>query len=101
MAHITGGGLTENIPRMLPSGCDAVVTLGAWTVPPVFALLQRLGTISEQEMFRAFNMGVGLVVVCASADVDRVLALLRAAGEREARMIGVIDTGAGVVRYRS
>jgi phosphoribosylformylglycinamidine cyclo-ligase len=101
MAHITGGGLTENVPRVLPAGCDAVVTPGTWTVPPIFALLQRLGEIGASEMFRAFNMGVGMVVICAAADVDRALGLLRSGGEAQAGVIGVIEPGTGAVRYRS
>lgn len=101
MAHITGGGLTENVPRILPASCDAVVSLGAWTVPPIFSLLQRLGETDESEMFRAFNMGIGMVVICGSADADRALGLLKAAAEAGAVVIGAIEAGSGVVRYRS
>src|SRR5207248_5433850 len=73
LAHITGGGITENLPRTLPEECAAVVELKAWDVPPIFRLLQQRGAIARDEMFRAFNMGVGLVIVCAEADADRVL----------------------------
>ena len=68
MAHITGGGLTENLPRVLPEGCAAEIDLQSWSIPPLFRLLQQHGAISTDEMFRAFNMGVGLVIVCASRD---------------------------------
>ena len=100
MAHITGGGLTENVPRVLPAGCDAVVAC-TWTVPPIFSLLQRLGEIDASEMYRAFNMGIGMVVICGAADADRALGLLKAAGETHAVVIGAVEAGSGVVRYRS
>ena len=67
MAHITGGGITENLPRMLPEGCAARDRSRAWTVPPIFQLLQQRGGIARDEMFRAFNMGVGLIIVVRGA----------------------------------
>ena len=96
LAHITGGGITENLPRTLPEECAAVVELKAWDVPPIFRLLQQRGAIARDEMFRAFNMGVGLVIVCAPADADLVLS---AAGD-EAIRIGSIVGGDRTVRYR-
>ena len=96
LAHITGGGITENLPRTLPEECAAVVELTAWDVPPIFRLLQQRGGIARDEMFRAFNMGVGLVVVCAAADADRALS---AAGP-DAFRIGSIVAGDDTVRYR-
>jgi phosphoribosylformylglycinamidine cyclo-ligase len=81
MAHITGGGTTENIPRMLPDGCAFELDRASWTIPAVFSWLQRAGQISDAEMFRAFNMGVGLVIACAANDTDEVLATLRTQGE--------------------
>ena len=101
MAHITGGGITENVPRVLPNGCDAIVALGAWTIPPIFSLLQKLGEIDASEMYRAFNMGIGMVVICGGADADRALGLLKMAPETSAVVIGAIEPGSGVVRYRS
>jgi phosphoribosylformylglycinamidine cyclo-ligase len=101
MAHITGGGITENVPRVLPAHCDAVVALGAWPVPPLFSLIQRLGCIEAPEMFRTFNMGVGMVVVCAAKDAERALGVLQSAGEDTAAVIGAIEEGTGLVRYRS
>jgi phosphoribosylformylglycinamidine cyclo-ligase len=81
MAHITGGGLTENVPRTLPEGLTFSVDRDSWTVPPLFAWLQRSGGLDDDEMFRAFNMGVGLVLVVAAPDADAVLSALHAASE--------------------
>lgn len=76
ITHITGGGLIENVPRMLPEGLGASIDSSAWERPPLFALIQREGNIAEQEMYRTFNMGLGLVVAVAPADVDAVRAKL-------------------------
>jgi phosphoribosylformylglycinamidine cyclo-ligase len=100
MAHVTGGGITENLPRILPAGCDAAVSRSAWTVPPMFGLIGRHGNIAVDEMSRAFNMGIGLIVVCAAADAERAWSLLEDGGERPVRL-GRIVAGAGVVRYTS
>jgi phosphoribosylformylglycinamidine cyclo-ligase len=82
MAHITGGGITENLPRTLPNGLRFALDRQSWTIPPIFTWLQRAGRVPEAEMFRAFNMGVGLILVCAAADADAVIGALRAAGEQ-------------------
>jgi phosphoribosylformylglycinamidine cyclo-ligase len=79
MAHITGGGLTENVPRALPPGCGVEIDRAAWSVPPLFRLLAARGDIPEAEMFRAFNMGIGLVAIVAASEAGRVLARLGAA----------------------
>jgi len=76
MAHITGGGITENLPRTLPDGCTFSLDRRSWTVPPVFSWLQRSGGVDEDEMFRAFNMGVGLVLVCAPGHAPHLLSAL-------------------------
>lgn len=81
MAHITGGGLPENVPRCLPPGLGVSLERQAWPVPPVFALLQRLGDVSADEMFRTFNMGIGFVLIISKDDADKVFALLKEAGE--------------------
>jgi len=81
MAHITGGGVTENVPRVLPAGLSFNVDRQSWTVPPLFGWLQRAGGVPDAEMFRAFNMGVGLVVVTAAANAEGILTSLRNAGE--------------------
>jgi phosphoribosylformylglycinamidine cyclo-ligase len=96
LAHITGGGITENLPRMLPDGCAAEIDLDSWRVPPIFQLLEQRGTIARDEMFRAFNMGVGLVVVCAAADAEHVLSRTSIAG---AFRLGVVVPGDRTVRY--
>jgi phosphoribosylformylglycinamidine cyclo-ligase len=93
LAHITGGGITENVPRVLPDGCAAEVDLKTWTVPPLFQFIQDRGSIELDEMFRTFNMGIGLIIVCAGADVDRVLSGLRRAGEPSAIRIGRVVKG--------
>jgi phosphoribosylformylglycinamidine cyclo-ligase len=99
LAHITGGGITENLPRMLPEGCAAEVDRRAWTVPPLFRLLQERGDIAPSEMFRAFNMGVGLVVICGSRDAERVINLIARAGEPNAFRMGFVVAGDRSVRY--
>ena len=82
MAHITGGGLTGNLPRVLPEGCRAIVQRRAWDVLPVFQALQSYGRVEDPEMFRTFNMGIGYVLVVPADRADRVAAALTAAGER-------------------
>jgi phosphoribosylformylglycinamidine cyclo-ligase len=99
MAHITGGGVTENLPRTLPEGCAADVDLQSWSVPPIFRLLQQRGGITPPEMFRAFNMGVGLVMVCAARDAERVINLAARAGEPNAFRLGFVVAGERAVRY--
>jgi phosphoribosylformylglycinamidine cyclo-ligase len=97
MAHITGGGLPGNLDRALPANCDARVSLSSWTVPPVFRVLQQAGAVSDDEMFRAFNMGVGMVAICDAHDVDRVIASSHAAGV-PAWVLGDVVAGTGRVR---
>jgi phosphoribosylformylglycinamidine cyclo-ligase len=80
MAHITGGGLTDNLPRVLPVGLRAAVKVGAWDIPPVFRLLAARGEVPEADLWRTFNMGVGMVLIVPPKRLDRVLAELRAAG---------------------
>jgi len=89
MAHITGGGITENLPRTLPEGRTFSLDRGSWTVPPVFSWLQRAGRLEDSEMFRVFNMGVGLVLVVGAAEADAVLSSLHAASEPAWRL-GVV-----------
>ncbi len=98
MAHITGGGITENLPRVFPAGCAADISVSAWEVPPLFRLLQERGEIATDEMYRAFNMGVGLIIVCAKEQERRVWALLDAAHERPIAL-GRVRAGNGDVRY--
>ena len=92
MAHVTGGGLVGNLPRVLPEGCRARISRTAWAVPPVFETLRRAGNVADAEMFRAFNMGIGYVVVVPPAVSERALRVLADAGERAVR-IGEVVTG--------
>ena len=92
MAHITGGGLPDNLIRCLPEGCRAVAERKRWEVPPIFKLIQQLGRIADQEMIHVFNMGVGLVLVLDPADVPAASAHLSAAGE-SVFPIGHIEPG--------
>jgi phosphoribosylformylglycinamidine cyclo-ligase len=80
VAHITGGGLVGNLPRVLPGGVDAELERTAWEVPRVFAEIQRLGEVADDEMARVFNLGLGMVVVVPADDAARALSVLRAAG---------------------
>lgn len=96
LAHITGGGLPGNLDRVLPPSCDAVVETGSWTVPGPFRVLAEAGAVARSEMFRAFNMGVGMVAVVAPADADAVVASARAAGS-DAWVLGAVTAGSGHV----
>ncbi|TVQ46703.1 MAG: phosphoribosylformylglycinamidine cyclo-ligase [Gammaproteobacteria bacterium] len=97
LAHITGGGLLDNVPRVLPEGLQARIDPTSWTRPELFTWLQREGAVSEEEMFRTFNCGIGMVVVVSPAQADRAAAHLTAAGETVYR-IGRVEAGdAGVV----
>lgn len=98
MAHITGGGLTGNLPRALPRGLRAVVELGSWPVLPIFRYLARLGEIPEAEMLRTFNLGVGMVLVVPTRHLDQVRAELKRRREKF-YVIGSVESGAGPVRY--
>ncbi len=81
ISHITGGGLVDNLPRILPDPCKAVIRTSSWSPPPVFQVLQREGGLSGREMMRTFNNGIGLVLVISDGDLDEVLLRLKAMGE--------------------
>ena len=98
MAHVTGGGITDNLPRVLPDGLGAEIDLGAWAVPPVFTFLQKTGRIAQQEMLRTFNLGIGFLVVVSAKEADKALDTLAQAGE-EPKRIGAIVSGEKKVRY--
>jgi phosphoribosylformylglycinamidine cyclo-ligase len=89
MAHITGGGLTENIPRVLPENVTAIIERGEWTLPPLFQWLQQEGQVADAEMHRVFNCGIGMVVIVAEAEAGMAMQLLAAAGE-QVHHIGLI-----------
>jgi phosphoribosylformylglycinamidine cyclo-ligase len=93
IAHITGGGLTENVPRVLPAGCVATLRRGSWPVPPIFTLLKKLGRVEDEELYRVFNMGIGLVLIVAPEQAEALLARAAALGDRGFR-IGEITAGA-------
>jgi phosphoribosylformylglycinamidine cyclo-ligase len=101
MAHITGGGITENLPRIVPEGMHPVIDPSRWEVPPVFRWLQRTGRVADAEMRRAFNMGIGLIVVCAPDDAESVRGRLATGGGTNAVIIGEIHDGSGGVVYTS
>jgi phosphoribosylformylglycinamidine cyclo-ligase len=98
MAHITGGGITENLPRILPKGMGAVVDLSSWQVPPLFEHLQALGNVDRDEMFRTFNMGIGLIAVIPAEKLKKAKAILNRANERHV-VIGRIVRGERKVSY--
>jgi phosphoribosylformylglycinamidine cyclo-ligase len=99
LAHITGGGLTENLPRCLPDGIDAIIDLSSWKLPPLFGWLERLGGIAREEMLRTFNCGIGMICVVPEAEADAVMAAFRAAGEN-ALSIGALVRAEGEPRVR-
>ncbi|GAA0362333.1 phosphoribosylformylglycinamidine cyclo-ligase [Bacillus horti] len=92
MAHITGGGFYENIPRMLPEQCEAEIDVGSWPIPAIFKLLQREGELSDQDMYNTFNMGVGFVIAVKNEDAIEVLNFLESIGEK-AYLMGRIQQG--------
>jgi phosphoribosylformylglycinamidine cyclo-ligase len=100
MAHITGGGITDNLPRIFPHGTAAVIDRSAWQVPAIFEWLQQTGNVPDQDMLRTFNMGIGLIVACEESDADRLLTALAAAGEPGATPIGRVVSGSNGVAYR-
>jgi phosphoribosylformylglycinamidine cyclo-ligase len=81
LAHITGGGLIENIPRVLPEGLAAHIEKGTWPMPPLFTWLKEQGNVADREMYRVFNCGIGMVIVISTAEAAAAETLLREAGE--------------------
>jgi phosphoribosylformylglycinamidine cyclo-ligase len=94
LAHITGGGLTDNLPRILPANCDAVIETKSWRAPRIFQVLEENGKIDPQEMYQVFNMGIGMVVVVSERDAERAMLMLKA------KRIGQIARGNGRVRLK-
>jgi len=92
LAHITGGGLIDNVPRVLPKNCDAVIETKSWPVPRIFKILQQNGRVSSAEMYQVFNMGIGMVAIVAERDTKRAMSILRA------KRIGRIERGRGKTR---
>jgi phosphoribosylformylglycinamidine cyclo-ligase len=98
MAHITGGGLVDNVPRILPDNVNAVVDRGTWRVPRIFEFIEKQGGIDHDEMYRVFNMGIGYVIVVHPASVEKSLEILRANGEKPV-VIGEIEKGEKTLRF--
>ncbi len=92
LAHITGGGLIDNLPRILPRTCDAVIATNSWRVPRIFQILQENGRVDRSEMYQVFNMGIGMVAVVSERDAKRVASVLKA------KRIGLIKRGTGKTR---
>jgi phosphoribosylformylglycinamidine cyclo-ligase len=88
--HVTGGGFIDNIPRILPAPCRATITKGSWDIPPIFDIIRKMGNIDEMEMFKVFNMGIGMMIVVSERELDDVLERLEGLGLRS-YAIGVID----------
>jgi phosphoribosylformylglycinamidine cyclo-ligase len=95
LAHITGGGLIDNLPRILPKKCDAVIETKSWAVPRIFKILQQNGRVSSAEMYQVFNMGIGMVAIVAERDAKRAMSILHA------KRIGRIERGTGKTRLIS
>ena len=99
MAHITGGGLTENVPRILPDGLGAQIDRGTWIPQPVFRMMQRLGNIAEAEMLRAFNMGVGLVIVAPAGINEQLASIVKPYSHLRVWELGRVVAHAAGVAY--
>ncbi len=98
MAHITGGGITENTPRMLPKGAQAAIRKGTWDIPPIFKLIQKKAQVDDNEMYRDFNMGIGLVLAMPKKQAEAVIKKAAKLGEK-AYHIGEIVKGKQIVKY--
>lgn len=90
LVHITGGGFYDNIPRIIPQSCRCVINKGSWQIPPIFDVIREIGNVEEKEMFRVFNMGIGMMIIVAEKECQDVLDRLKMLGEK-AYMIGVIE----------
>jgi phosphoribosylformylglycinamidine cyclo-ligase len=94
LAHITGGGLVDNLPRTLPANCDAIIETKSWRVPLIFRVLEENGKVDLREMYQVFNMGIGMVVVVSEGHAERAMRMLKAS------RIGQITRGSGRVRLK-
>ncbi len=92
LAHITGGGFIENIPRILPPGVDVVVKKGSWPLPAIYGLIRRLGSVAEEEMYRVFNMGIGMVAVVAPGHLKELISSV----SETCWVIGQLERGSSV-----
>ncbi|MEN6423048.1 MAG: phosphoribosylformylglycinamidine cyclo-ligase, partial [Smithella sp.] len=90
LVHITGGGFYDNVPRIIPQACRSVIKKGSWEIPPIFKVIQEIGNVEEKEMFRVFNMGIGMMIIVAEKESQAVLEYLELMGEK-AYQIGFIE----------
>jgi phosphoribosylformylglycinamidine cyclo-ligase len=90
IVHITGGGFTDNIPRIVPSPCRAIIRKDSWPVPPIFNLIRRVGSIDDEEMFRVFNMGIGMIIIVAEKDQNEIMERMEKLGEK-CYVLGTIE----------
>jgi phosphoribosylformylglycinamidine cyclo-ligase len=93
LAHITGGGITENLPRVLPKGCRAKIRRGAWPVPAIFGVIQERGRVDQDEMYRVFNMGIGLILIVPPSVAEGVIARAVELGDRAYRIGEIVAFG--------
>ena len=100
MAHITGGGFPDNIPRVIPKAVNAEIDRASWEVPTIFKFIERQGKVDRDEMYRVFNMGIGFVVIIAKRDLKKATNILRAA-HQPYKVIGVMRKGTGIVTYKN
>jgi phosphoribosylformylglycinamidine cyclo-ligase len=98
MTHITGGGITENAPRMLPKGTQALIRKRTWDIPPIFSLVRKKAGVDDDEMYRDFNMGIGMILAVPAKQADAVMKKARKLGE-QAYLIGEIVKGKSIVKY--
>ena len=98
MAHITGGGLVENLPRILPEGLEVKINSGSWEIPPVFDMIQKIGRVEDSEMYRTFNMGIGYVAIVSEEEADAILKVAVQQGEKT-WVIGRVSGGKGGVVF--
>jgi phosphoribosylformylglycinamidine cyclo-ligase len=98
MAHITGGGITENMPRTLPKGAQALIGKGTWDIHPIFKLIQKKAGVDDEEMYRDFNMGIGMIIVVPAKQAEAIMKKAKRLGEK-AYLIGEIVKGKPIVKY--
>jgi phosphoribosylformylglycinamidine cyclo-ligase len=97
LAHITGGGFVDNIPRVLPKNCDAIIRKGSWEMLPIFELIRAHGNVPERELYQVFNMGIGMTLIVPQGKADDVLRFIKSRGQ-QAWIIGEVKTGNGAAR---
>ncbi|MDD4357996.1 MAG: AIR synthase-related protein, partial [Smithellaceae bacterium] len=90
LVHITGGGFYDNIPRIIPDVCRCVITADSWTIPPIFSVIRDIGHVDETEMFRVFNMGIGMMMIVSEKESQEIIDRLKVMGET-AYLIGTIE----------